>query len=140
MGKKSRAKTNFVHPYRVALAGGWGDHNFVNFLDDGYVSAMRTANRKHDVVAVVITDPRELEVPNVGMVNLADPETGRVSQYDTGSAAFRETFRRTARGRIERLSQSFGSSGIDFIHVDASGSVVEPLVRFFRMRERRMRR
>jgi hypothetical protein len=37
MGNQSRAKTNPVHPYRVALAGGWGDHNFVNFLADGYV-------------------------------------------------------------------------------------------------------
>ena len=111
-----------------------------DFLDDGFLQAMRSANRKHDVVAVLVTDPRELEVPNVGLVTLADPESGRTAQYDTRSAAFRDTFARIALGRIDALSRTFGASDIDFITVDAAGSVVEPLVKFFRMRERRMRR
>ncbi|HVX11233.1 MAG TPA: DUF58 domain-containing protein [Pirellulales bacterium] len=111
-----------------------------DFLDDGFLSAMQSANRKHDVVAVLITDPRELEMPRVGLINLADPETGRVSRYDAGSAAFRAQLERLARSRVAELERDFRRSKIDFIHIDATGSVVEPLVRFFRMRERRMRR
>jgi uncharacterized protein (DUF58 family) len=111
-----------------------------DFLDDNYLPAMRNANRKHDVIAVLITDPREQEIPNVGLVNLADPETGRVARYDTGSADFRRQFQRIAEDRIAKLRHSFRSSDIDFIHIDASASIVDPLVKFFRMRERRMRR
>ena len=61
-----------------------------DFLDDGYLKALQSANRKHDVIAVLITDPRELEVPNVGLVTLSDAETGRIAEYDTGSRAFRQ--------------------------------------------------
>jgi uncharacterized protein (DUF58 family) len=111
-----------------------------DFLDDNYLSAMRSASRRHDVIAVLISDPRECEVPNVGLITLEDPETGRVVQYDTGSTAFRHAVQRQAQQRVDQLKRSFQSSDIDFIHIDASGSVVEPLVKFFRMRERRMRR
>jgi uncharacterized protein (DUF58 family) len=111
-----------------------------DFLDEGFLPAMRSANRKHDVIAVLVTDPRELEIPDVGLVTLADAESGRVAQYDTGSRAFRQQVARLAASRVDQLRRQFQSSKIDFIHIDASGSVVEPLVKFFRMRERRMRR
>lgn len=111
-----------------------------DFLDDGYLEAMRSANRKHDVIAVLVTDPKEMEIPSVGLVNLKDPETGRVAQYDTGSSAFRHAFAHQSRQRIEDLERTFGRSGIDFIHIDAQEDIVDPLVKFFRMRKRRMRR
>ena len=111
-----------------------------DFLDEGYERAMRAANRKHDVIAVLITDPRELELPAVGLVALKDAETSQMRLYDTASAAFRSELKALARERIRRLERSFRSSGIDFIHIDASESVVDPLVRFFRMREKRARR
>ena len=61
-------------------------------------------------------------------------------RFDTGSNAFRcETSSRAAE-RVRELEHRFRSLGIDFIHVDAAGDVVDPLVRFFRMRERRSRR
>ena len=111
-----------------------------DFLGDGFIEAMRSANRKHDVIAVLVTDPKELELPKVGLVNLQDPETGRVKRYDTSSSLFRDRVKATAVNRVESLRRTFGSSGIDFIHIDAQGDVVDPLVKFFRMRERRMRR
>lgn len=111
-----------------------------DFLDDGYLKAMQSANRKHDVIAVLITDPRELEVPNVGLVTLSDAETGRIAEYDTGSRAFRQQVAALTEDRVEQLRRQFQRSKIDFIHIDASGSVVDPLVKFFRMREGRMRR
>lgn len=111
-----------------------------DFFDEGYERAMRTANRKHDVIAVHVTDPRERVIPNIGLVTLTDPETGVSGLYDTGSKAFRSVFERAARQRTGELERLFQSSGIDFITIDPSCSVVDPLVKFFRLRGRRMRR
>jgi uncharacterized protein (DUF58 family) len=111
-----------------------------DFLDDGFERAMVAANRKHDVIAVLVTDPNELEIPEVGLVALRDAETGQTRVVDTSSTAFREEMHARAADRVKQLEQRFASIGIDFIHVDAAGDVIDPLVRFFRMRERRGRR
>lgn len=108
-----------------------------DFFDDGYIHAMRMASRKHDVIAVLITDPRELELPRVGLVDLLDPESGTLVKCDTSSKSFRESYRTGAIERIEELERRFRGARIDFIHIDASGSVVDPVARFFRMREKR---
>ncbi len=111
-----------------------------DFIDDGYERALRAANRKHDVVAVLVTDPRELEMADIGLISLEDAESGRRQVVDAGSAAFRSAVREQARERVEGLRRRLASAGIDLIHIDAAGSVVDPLVRFFRARERRFRR
>lgn len=111
-----------------------------DFLDDGFDRAMVAANRKHDVIAVLVTDPSELAIPDVGLVALRDAETGASRIVDTSSTAFREEARTRAEERVRELESRFASLGIDFIHVDAAGDVVDPLVRFFRMREKRGRR
>ena len=111
-----------------------------DFLDRDFEQALRIANLKHDVVAVLVTDPRELEIPEVGLVALRDAEAGSTRIYDTSSEAFRHEVQRGAAERVRALERRLRSSGIDFIHIDAAGSVVDPLVQFFRMRERRERR
>ncbi len=111
-----------------------------DFLDEDYERALRSANRKHDVVAVLISDPREVELPNVGLVDLRDAETGRTRVVDTSSVAVREEFARLARERRQSLERNLRSAGIDVVRIDAAGSCVDPLVRFFHMRERRQRR
>ncbi len=111
-----------------------------DFFDEGYIRSLQMAARKHDVIAVLITDPRELELPNVGLVSLVDPETGRTIDRDTGSSAFRDTFATYARERLDNLERQLRRAKIDFIHVDAAASVVDPLAKFFRMRERRRHR
>jgi len=111
-----------------------------DFIDEGYEQALRSANRKHDVVAVLITDPRELEMTAVGLITLQDVETGAIRVVDAGSRAFRIHVQREASQRIDGIRRRLAGSGIDLIHIDAAGSVVDPLVRFFRARERRTRR
>ncbi len=111
-----------------------------DFLDEGYERALVTANQKHDVIAVLVTDPRELSLPPVGLITLRDAESGEAKIYDTASSAFREQMASAAATRVRGLEHRLRASGVDFIHIDAAGSVVEPLVRFFRMRERRSRR
>ena len=111
-----------------------------DFFDEGYERAIRTANRKHDVIAVHVTDPREKVIPNVGLVTLTDPETGVTRLYDSSSSRFRRVFEDLAQRRVDELEHVFRNSKIDFISIDASESVVDPLIRFFRLRERRLRR
>lgn len=111
-----------------------------DYFDTSYLRAMRMANRKHDVIAVQVSDPREREMPNVGLISLRDPETGSVGLYDTGSASFRRRFQELVQKRADDMTRQFRRSSIDYIAVDAAGSVVDPLVKFFRLRERRMRK
>ena len=111
-----------------------------DFLDEGWEAALSSANQRHDVVAVLVTDPRELALSDVGLVALRDAETGRARLYDTGSSAFRKAVEQKSAERVRDLEHAMRRIGVDFIHIDASGSVVDPLVRFFRMRERRQRR
>ena len=68
-----------------------------DFFDEDYLRAMQMASRKHDVIAVLITDPRELELPNVGLVDLLDPESGRDRRVRHRSAHVRQSFRRPGR-------------------------------------------
>ncbi|HET7506229.1 MAG TPA: DUF58 domain-containing protein [Kofleriaceae bacterium] len=111
-----------------------------DFLDDGYLQVLRHANRKHDVVAALITDPREATMPASGLVTLEDAETGRRRLVDTRSAAFRAELAMRARDRQDTLRDQLRATGMDLVVFDASGSMVDPLLRFFRERERRLRR
>ncbi|MBF0109885.1 MAG: DUF58 domain-containing protein [Magnetococcales bacterium] len=111
-----------------------------DFFAPEFDRAVAAANRKHDVIAVLVSDPREEILPDVGLLTLQDAETGEIQVVDTGSQAFRDGVARQARERISALEKRFGSLGIDCIHVDTTHNVVDPLIHFFRMRERRIRR
>lgn len=111
-----------------------------DFLDEDFERSLSMANRRHDVIAVLVTDPRELSVPAVGLTALQDAETGQARLFDTASKAFRDAVKKGASERVTELERRLRRRGIDFIHVDAAGSVVDPLIAFFRMREGRGRR
>jgi uncharacterized protein (DUF58 family) len=111
-----------------------------DFLDDGYLGVLRNANRKHDVVAVRVTDAREREFTTAGLLTLEDAETGQARLVDTGSAGFRETLRALNERRIEALDRDFRSAGIDVLTIDATRPVIDPLLAFLKMREKRSRR
>ena len=111
-----------------------------DFFDHDYLQVLQSANRKHDMIAVMVTDPREIELPNVGLVHLTDAETGDSVVVDSSSAAVRARYKESALARIRQTERNFRASKIDFIQVDCSQSIVEPLVRFFKMREQRRRR
>lgn len=111
-----------------------------DFIDDDYLDVLSNANRKHDVVAVRVADPRESAIESGGLVTLEDAETGVRRLVDTGSPTFRESVRVDSEDRVESLERALRRVGIDLVTVDASRSVVDPLLRFFRMREKRNRR
>ena len=111
-----------------------------DFQDDHFISAMQSANRRHDVIAVLMQDPRERNIPNVGLIRLKDSETGQTKIYDSGSAGFRNHVQTMTDQRIESLRKMFCRSDIDFIEVDVTRSLVSPLIEFFRMRQKRIHR
>ena len=111
-----------------------------DFVDDGYLSALSNANRKHDVVAVRVTDPRESAISKGGLVTVEDAETGARRLLDTGSAVLRQAMREDAAARADALERQLRSVGIDLVTIDAAQPVIQPLLRFFHMRERRQRR
>ena len=111
-----------------------------DFLDEGFERALVTANQKHDVIAVLVTDPRELSLPVGRPRHASRRRVWRCSRLRHGFGGFSRQLASESAARVRDLEHRLRSSGIDFIHIDAAGSVVEPLVRFFKMRERRSRR
>jgi uncharacterized protein (DUF58 family) len=108
-----------------------------DFLDAPCRAALRIAARRHDVIALVLDDPREGELPDVGLVELEEAETGRRHVVDTGDARVRDAFARQAAGARAERARMLRASDVDVITVDTVRPYTEALLRFFRMRERR---
>ncbi len=110
-----------------------------DFLSAGYEKALRVASKRHDLVAIPVTDPRELDFPNVGLVELEDAETGELFLLDTAHAANRQAFAQEAARRGLLREKTLRSSKVDPVEVRTNQPYIEPLVRFFKMRAKRFR-
>lgn len=110
---------------------------FSDFLDSGYEQSLRRAGKKHDVIGVRVTDPREEDLPPVGLIHLEDPETGRLVVLDSNDPRVRTTIKQRAIDRREAARATLRSAGVDLIEVSTGGGHLEELLRFFRLRERR---
>lgn len=108
-----------------------------DFQAEGFEKPMRVIGKRHDLIAVTVVDPREVRLPNVGLVELEDAETGEIVLVDTGSAGIRKRFERLGREQSARFRELFSSMGVDQIEVMTDRDYVPNLVRFFRARERR---
>ena len=99
--------------------------------------ALRQTNRRHDVVAVHIEDPRERALPNVGMLAIEDAETGEVVELDTANSSIRDRFSQEAHERSRRLVSDLRAEGVDTLQLDTDSPYMPALQRFFKNRERR---
>jgi uncharacterized protein (DUF58 family) len=108
-----------------------------DFQAEGFEKPMRVIGKRHDLVAVTVVDPREVSLPNVGLLELEDAETGEIVLVDTGSAGIRKRYERLGREQSDRFRELFSSMGVDQIEVMTDRDYVPNLVRFFRTRERR---
>ena len=111
-----------------------------DFLDDGYQSEIQALGRRHELIGIGIRDQRELEIPNIGYIELEDLETGEGILVNTSNALLRDEFRQASRGRLSEQRKFFQRSGIDFINVEANRDYIDPIVQYFRMRDKRHRR
>jgi uncharacterized protein (DUF58 family) len=110
-----------------------------DFLAPTAQRAMSIANRRHDLVAVTVSDPREQSLPDVGFITLSDAETGELVEVDTRHPEVRRLFESCARERGDVLTNGFRKAGVDQLAVRTDEDYEKSLRRFFRMRERRFR-
>jgi uncharacterized protein (DUF58 family) len=99
--------------------------------------AMRQSNRRHDLIAVHIEDPREQTLPDVGMLTLEDAETGELVALDTADRQVRERFNRAAVAHVEDLARDIRSEGVDILSLKTNAAYVPALQRFFKSRGHR---
>lgn len=107
-----------------------------DWLATGWAHALSVVARRHDTIAVHLADPREQELPDVGLIALADPESGRWGYVDTSAPDVRARFGQAARDRQAALTGALRRAGADVIRLDTDRGYVGPLLAFFRARER----
>ncbi|MEW6609016.1 MAG: DUF58 domain-containing protein [bacterium] len=110
-----------------------------DFLAKDYATSLKIANKRHDVIAINIIDPREIELPDVGFIELKDAETQEDVLIDTSDISFRNTFRELNLKKQNQLNKLFGGIGVDSIDIWTNKSYVEPLMNFFIKRAKRFR-
>jgi len=108
-----------------------------DFMDSGYEKILRIVGKRHDLIGMVLNDKREDEIPDVGLVKFTDAETGTERWIDTGDRRTRFLFKKMRVRDRENLQSLFLSSRLDNIEIETGQNYIKPLVRFFRMREKR---
>lgn len=108
-----------------------------DFLDEGFDQPLRMLGRKHDVVAIVVHDAAETNLPNVGLLEMQDPETGELMTVDTSSSSFRSAYAAELRRQSDARDRMLRQAQVDRVEVDSAGSYVDPLIQFFSRRRGR---
>jgi uncharacterized protein (DUF58 family) len=111
-----------------------------DFLGTGYERALKTANRRHDVIAVTLTDPREEELPAIGLVRLEDAETGESVVLDSSDKKLRKRFADAALDRARRRKRHLRAARVDTIDIRTDAPYDKPLLKFFAERSVRIGR
>lgn len=107
-----------------------------DFFTPPFEAALRVSARRHDLIAVTINDPRENVFPDIGLVELEDAESGQIILVDSGSKQFRQLYKQKMEHHWSSISTLFKANGVDEIPVSTETEYVEPLVKFFKKRER----
>jgi uncharacterized protein (DUF58 family) len=110
-----------------------------DFLATGFEPSLRLAAQKHDLTAVSLTDPRELELPRVGLIRLRDPETGTEVLIDTEDARERERYATAAAERVVGRRRLLAGLGVEEIPLRTDRSYIQPLMTYFKARAGRRR-
>ena len=106
-----------------------------DFIGDGFEKALKIANRKHDLVALKISDKAEKELPNVGLVPIKDNETNEIIWLDTSDKKVLNKYKAQMLRQQDELNQIFKKSGVDFAEIGTHQSYVKPLMNLFKKRE-----
>ena len=107
--------------------------------EPGWEKPLAQLARRHEVVAVRLLDPMELQLPDLGLLTIRDAETGEQMLVDTHDTGFRKRFARIAAQREAELRQTLVRSGVDALELSTDADLVDAIVRFTEMRKRRSR-
>ena len=106
-----------------------------DFMDTGYEDPLRIAARRHDIIGVHLYDPREKQIPNVGLIRAVDAETGKVGWIDTGMASIRQKYADIFNENFDYFRNTFLKSGTDYVSIQTDESYVNALLKFFKKRK-----
>lgn len=107
-----------------------------DFIDAGYEDALRIAGKKHDVIGIKIYDPMDMKLPEAGLVQVTDAETGETNWADTSNAFVRYSYEKEFFRVTDYSVQVFKKAGCDLLHVKTGDDYVKVLQRFFLSRNR----
>jgi len=107
--------------------------------EPGWARPLALLARRHEVVAVRLVDPMELDLPDLGLLTMRDAESGEQILVDTHDQGFRKRFARVAAQREAELRQGFVHAGVDALELSTDGDLVDAVIRFTEMRKRRAR-
>lgn len=105
-----------------------------DFMAPAFTDSLRIASGKHDIVAFRISDRRERELPDVGFMKVADPETGRETWVDTSSSRIRNEYSALWKKHEETISSTFTTCGVDVATISTGGDYIKPLISLFKHR------
>ena len=107
-----------------------------DFLGKGYESPLRIARRRHDIIGIHIVDPREEELPNVGLIRAVDAETGQSRWIDSSRSAVREQYSNWFKDNLEYFKTTFLKSGADSFSIRTNEPYAKALLKFFKSRNK----
>ena len=107
-------------------------------MDQGFDVSLRLTAKRHDLTVIRISDPAEEDLPNAGLITLRDPESGQLVLLNTREKGLRERWRAERAKQKNYLTDLTKRSGVDLVELSTDGPVVEPLIRLFDQRRRRM--
>ena len=108
-----------------------------DYISSSFEKPLRVASKKHDIVALKVSDKREKTIPNIGIVPFKDSETEKVILLDTSSKLLRETFQKKQKEKQSEIEKLFPRCGVDLININTGEDYVKPLINFFKNRDRR---
>jgi uncharacterized protein (DUF58 family) len=107
-------------------------------VEDGWLASLRALSRRHNVLAIQVLDPRELELPNVGLLPVVDPATGQVREIPTNKKSVRDAYAKAAQERQTKMADSFREARIDHLTLRTDRDWLSEVVRFIGKRRHRM--
>lgn len=108
-----------------------------DFMNAGYGDAIKVASKKHDLAAIRVYDPREAEMPDLGLVRFTDAESGHTSLLDSGNANVRRDYQIWFKQTQAQTTELLNKSGVDHVTIRTDQPYVQPLINLFKKRERR---
>jgi len=110
-----------------------------DFMDSNYEKRLRILNKRHDIIAIPISDPRETHFPSIGLIEFEDKETGESIYLDTSDDYLKNELVKRRRSFVEGRNSLFRSMSLDSIEISTDKSYIKPLMLFFKMRAKRFR-
>lgn len=108
-----------------------------DFIEADFKKSLSLLNKRHDVIAAAVRDRAEIEMPDAGLVEFTDAETGETMLIDTSGKEFRKRYSAESAYRLDELNNMFRSIDVDCINISTDKPYIQDLVRFFHMRHRR---